>query len=341
MTVEDLAGYRPVWRDPVRTSYRGYEIFGMGPPSSGGPGVAEALQILEGENLAGMERTETLHRVLEASRLVFADRDAYIGDPAFTDVPVTGLISDGYATDRRRLIGPQAGSGPVGPGDPWPYEGRARPEGGRPRPESVSEGESTTHLTVSDRWGNVAAYTFTLEEIGGSGIVVPGGGFLLNNQISDFEPVGPHPNTPAGGKRPRSAMSPTIVVAGGRPVLALGSPGGATIITTVIGLLIETLDLGKSLPEAMSLPRASQRNTRLTSAEHDFAKGPDGEGLHRLGHRFDVRGDIGAATGVQFRPDGTVVAAAEPDRRGGGSAMTEDLGGVPGPAATAREGSGR
>ena len=327
MTVEDLAGYRPVWRDPVRTSYRGYEVIGMGPPSSGGPGVAEALQILEGENLGRMDRTGALHRVLEASRLVFADRDAYIGDPAYTDVPLAGLVSDGYATDRRRLIGPRAGTGPVAPGDPWPYEGRPRPAGSEARPESVvREGESTTHLTVADRWGNVAAYTFTLEQIGGSGIVVPGGGFLLNNQLSDFEPVGPHPNTPAGGKRPRSTMSPTIVLAGGRPVLALGSPGGATIITTVLGLLVETLDLGNSLPAAISLPRASQRNTRLTSAEHAFAKGRDGEGLHRLGHRFDVREDIGAATGLQFRPDGTVVAAAEPDRRGSGSAMTEKVG---------------
>lgn len=323
MTVEDLAGYRPVWREPVRTTYRGYEIFGMGPPSSGGPGVAEALQILEGEDLAGLERTQALHQVLEASRLVFADRDAYIGDPAYADVPLTGLISDGYATDRRRLIGPHAGSGPVPAGDPWPYEGRARRDGTRPRPESVPESESTTHLTVSDRWGNVAAYTFTLEQIGGNGMVVPGAGFLLNNQMSDFEPVGPHPNTPAGGKRPRSAMSPTIVTSGGRAVLALGSPGGATIITTVIGLLVEILDFGRSLPEAIALPRASQRNTRLTSAEHGFAKGRDGEGLHRLGHRFDVRTDIGAATGVQFHPDGTVVAATEPTRRGGGSAMTE------------------
>ena len=194
----------------------------------------------------------------------------------------------------------------------------------------MPEGESTTHLTVADRWGNVAAYTFTLEEIGGNGMVVPGAGFLLNNQISDFEPVGPHPNTPAGGKRPRSGHEPDHRDLRRAAVLALGSPGGATIITTVIGLLVETLDLGKSLPEAIGLPRASQRNTRLTSAEHGFAKGPDGEGLHRLGHRFDVRTDIGAATGVQFRPDGTVVAATEPNRRGGGSAMTEHPGGPAG-----------
>jgi gamma-glutamyltranspeptidase/glutathione hydrolase len=322
MTLDDLANYRPLWRDPVRIHYRGYDVFGMGPPSSGGPGVAEALQILEGENLTGMDRTGALHRVIETSRLVFADRDAYIGDPAFTDVPLAGLISDGYAADRRSLIGPRAGSDPAAAGDPWPYEGRPRP-GGETKPESVDESESTTHLTVADRWGNVAAYTFTLEEIGGNGMVVPGGGFLLNNQMADFEPVGPHPNTPAAGKRPRSAMSPTIVTAGGRPVLALGSPGGATIITTVIGLLVETLDFGRSLPEAIALPRASQRNTRLTSAEHAFAKGADGAGLHRLGHRFDVRADIGAATGLQWLRDGTVVAAAEPSRRGGGSAMTE------------------
>lgn len=324
MTTEDLAGYRPVWREPVQTSYRDHEIIGMGPPSSGGPAVAQALQILEGDDLAALPRSEALHRVIEAARLVYADREAYLGDPAYTDVPLTGLLSDGYAAERRRLIGPRAGTGPVAAGDPYPYEGRSRPQGEPVRDGTATESPSTTHLTVSDRWGNVAAYTFTIEEIGGSGIVVPGRGFLLNNQLSDFEPTGPHPNTPAGGKRPRSSMSPTIVLSGGRPVLALGSPGGATIITTVLGLLVETLDLGRTLPEAIALPRASQRNTRLTSAEHAFAKGPDGEGLHRLGHRFDLRGDVGAATGLEFHPDGTVTAAAEPTRRGGGSAMTTD-----------------
>jgi len=323
MTAADLAGYGPLTRPPVRVSYRHYEVLGTAPPSSGGSTVGEALEILEGFDLAGMPRADALHRVLEASRLAFADRNAWLGDPAFTDVPLAGLLSDGFAAERRQAIGARAGSSPVAPGNPYPYVRPTAP--GHPGAPAAAggEGASTTHLTVSDRHGNVVSYTFTIEQMGGSGIVVPGRGFLLNNELTDFDPVPPHPNAPGAGKRPRSSIAPTIVLRSGRPVLALGSPGGATIITTMLQILVEVLDFGRSLPTALAAPRASQRNSPETSAEPGFADSPEGRALEALGHRFTVVPELGAATGIAFLPGGRVQAAAEPVRRGGGSARAQ------------------
>ena len=132
------------------------------------------------------------------------------------------------------------------------------------------EGPSTTHLTVSDKWGNVVSYTFTIEQTGGSAITVPNHGFILNNELTDFEPTPGLANSPEGGKRPRSSMSPTIVTRDGQPILALGSPGGSTIITSVLQVLVNDLDFGMTLPQAIAAPRASQRNTAQTSAEPAF-----------------------------------------------------------------------
>ena len=324
MTTADLADYEALIRPPLRVAYRGFDVLGMAPPSSGGSTAGEALNILEGFDLAAMPRPEALHHVLEASRLAFADRNAYLGDPAFSDVPLAGLLSDGFAAERRASIGPRAAEGPVPPGDPYPHEGRRAPADGAAAAGTGREGLSTTHLTVSDRHGNVVSYTYTIEAIGGSGIVVPGRGFLLNNELTDFDPAPPqHPNAPDAGKRPRSSMAPTIVLRDGRPVLALGSPGGATIITTVLQLLVDVLDLGRPLADALAAPRASQRNTAETSAEPAFVESSDGRALAELGHRFAASPEIGAATGIAFLPDGRVEAVAEPVRRGGGRAGVE------------------
>jgi gamma-glutamyltranspeptidase/glutathione hydrolase len=187
------------------------------------------------------------------------------------------------------------------------------------------EGLSTTHLVTADRWGNVVAYTLTIEQTGGSGIVVPGRGFLLNNELTDFtfaQPASgpPDPNLPAPGKRPRSSMAPTIVLHDGAPVLAVGSPGGASIITTV--LQINRHDRGMTLPDAIAAPRASQRNsaTTPTQAEPAFLAAY-GAPLQAKGHAFVSIAELGAAAGLEFLDDGLVVAAAEPTRRGGGSAL--------------------
>ena len=211
---------------------------------------------------------------------------------------------------------------PSARGDPWPYNGSS---GSASVNVSTSEGEpgQTTHLSVVDRNGNAVSYTFTIEQIGGAGMVVPGFGFLVNNELTDFnyDSTGTA-NQVEGGKRPRSSMSPTIVLKDGKPFLVLGSPGGATIITTVLQMLVNRLDFGMTLPDALAAPRASQRNSSSTQAEPAFIN-TWGTLLGARGHTFSSTPEIGAATGIEFLGGGKVVAAAEPVRRGGGSALVE------------------
>jgi gamma-glutamyltranspeptidase/glutathione hydrolase len=322
MTMRDVQGYAAPLRDPTHVEYRGLDVYGMGPPSSGGSTGGEALNILEGWDLGALPREQALHYYLEASAYSFADRNAYLGDEDFVDVPLDGLLSQGFADERRGLITEAAATKPVAAGDPWPFDGGAGAVGAVST--AASSGENTTHLTVSDRWGNVVAYTFTIESIGGNGITVPGWGFLLNNELTDFNfDLLNHPNSVEGGKRPRSSMSPTIVLQDGRPVLAVGSPGGSMIITTVLQISVNHFDFGMTLPDAIAAPRASQRNTASVSAEPAFRSAWEAA-LSERGHRFTTTAEIGAATGIAFLPGGVVVAAAEPTRRGGGSAMVED-----------------
>jgi gamma-glutamyltranspeptidase / glutathione hydrolase len=176
---------------------------------------------------------------------------------------------------------------------------------------------------VSDRKGTVVSYTFTIESTGGNGIVVPGWGFLLNNELTDFNyDSTTHPNRADGGKRPRSSMSPTIVTDDGKPFLAVGSPGGSTIIGTVAQVLLDRIDMGRSLPKAIAAPRAVERNSPPAStAEQAYIDSPEGRALiARYGHRFAPTGEIGAVTALELGRRDKVLAAAEPTRRGGGSA---------------------
>ena len=320
----DLARYEALLRQPTRVGYRGLDVYGMAPSSSGGSTVGEALNVLEGSPLGSLPEPAALHTYLEASALAFADRNAYVGDPAHAQVPLAQLLSEGFAAERacaidpaRALPKPLPAGDPDGAYGPCPAEPADAPAGG-------AEGPSTTHLTVADAEGNVASYTLTIEQTGGSGITVPGRGFLLNNELTDFtfapaDVTVPEPNLPAPGKRPRSSMAPTIVLHDGRPVLALGSPGGATIITTVLQTLVDRIDRHLSLVDAIAAPRASQRNTAAVQAEPAFiqAWGPQ---LTALGHTFTSTPEIGAATGIEFLPGGLLLAAAETVRRGGGSA---------------------
>jgi gamma-glutamyltranspeptidase / glutathione hydrolase len=318
MTMRDLHNYVAPERAPTHVNYRGLDVYSMGPPSSGGSTVGEALNILEGYDLASMSRDLAFHYFLEASRYAFADRNAYLADPEYYDVPLSGLLSENYAATRRALIKTTAASPPVvAPGNPYPFvTGEAS--------ATAAMSETTTHLVTSDKWGNVVSYTFTIESTGGAGLVVPGWGFLLNNELTDFNfDSTTHPNRVEGGKRPRSSMSPTIVLDGGKPFLAIGSPGGSMIITTVLQMLVDRLDLGLTLAQAIADPRASQRNTTLTSAEPAFISSPEAAALLARGHGFTSTAEIGAATGIEFLPGGGVIAAAEPVRRGGGSAMVE------------------
>ena len=320
LTRADLANYRLRFPAPTRSDFRGLTVYGMSTPSSGGVAVSEALNIIERAGVSRADVTRALHYYLEASALSFADRNRYVG--ANTPQPVLDkLISDRWAKQRECLISPtRALTKPVPPGDITATGCTPAAVGG-----PTEQGQSTTNLTVADKWGNVVEYTFTIEQTGGNAMVVPGRGFLLNNELTDFNFTGtqgtaPDPNLPGPNKRPRSSMSPTIVLQDGKPFLALGSPGGATIITTVLQILLNRLVLGQSLPEAMAAPRASQRNTAGIQAEPAF-RTTYGPRLTPLGHTFgpDVA-ELGAATAIEFTGRGGFIASSEPTRRGGGAA---------------------
>jgi len=238
ITAQDLAQYRAVEREPVRGTFRGYEVVSAPPPSSGGIHILQILNILEGYDLAKMGHNSAayLHRLTEAMKFAFADRSEYLGDPDFVDVPVQRLIDKRYAERLRQAIKAERAipSVEIAPGR-----------------ELHSESTDTTHYSVADRHGNVVSNTYTLNFSFGSGIAVPGTGMLLNNEMGDFAANPGQPNmfglvqgernSVAGGKRPLSSMSPTIVLRDGRPWLATGSPGGSRIITTVAQTLLNAM----------------------------------------------------------------------------------------------------
>jgi gamma-glutamyltranspeptidase/glutathione hydrolase len=321
LTLADLTAYGVRSPAPTHITYHGLDVYGMATPSSGGSTVSEALNILEHSDLRALGPVQATHRYLEASALAFADRNRYVGD--YTQRPLLdSLLTDGFAGERACLIDPaRALTKPVAPGVPGQGGACATTSGGA----GAGNESHTTNLTVADRWGNVVEYTFTIEQIGGNGMVVPGRGFLLNNELTDFnftptQGTAADPNLPAPGKRPRSSMAPTILLDHGHPFLAVGSPGGSTIITTVLQILVNRLDLGMTLPEAIAAPRASQRNTATVTAEPAFIDSPEGTALAALGHTYTSMTEIGAATGIEFLGHGRLLAAAEPVRRGGGSA---------------------
>jgi gamma-glutamyltranspeptidase/glutathione hydrolase len=339
MELSDLAAYKALDRDPTRIDYRGLQVYGTGPPSSGGSTVGEILNILEGyQDLGSGPREKALHEYIEASRLAYADRGAFLADPGYVSVPLAQLLSDHFAAQRRGNITATAAKSPVPAGHPGAVTDTSA---------STTRVGSTTNLTVTDRWGNVVDYTFTIEQTGGSGIVVPGYGFLLNNELTDFnlttdtDPAKPNPpggvstgaNAVAGGKRPRSSIAPTIVLRNGRPFLAVGSPGGASIITTVAQILLNRVDFGMTLPDAVAAPRLSQRNSDPTQTEAAFLATPEAAALQARGQAFTVNtgtgAEIGAATAIEFLGKGQVQVAAEPVRRGGGSAMVVHGSGSP------------
>ena len=259
----------------------------------------------------------------------------YVGDPAFVDVPTETLLSQEFADARACVIDPDAASvKPVAPAALDAAGCALVPAAEAPDTENLS----TTHLSVVDRWGNAVAYTLTIEQTGGSGMIVPGRGFLLNNELTDFNfaPASatvPDPNLVEPGKRPRSSMSPTIVLDGGDVRYVVGSPGGSMIITTVTQVLMNRIDLGMTLPEAVAAPRASQRNTavggggagvphRVRSAAHAVRALVHDDGRDRRGGRHRGRserpddGRRGAgATGRWHGPGGEAGALTEVARR--------------------------
>ncbi|HEX3811304.1 MAG TPA: gamma-glutamyltransferase [Mycobacteriales bacterium] len=337
MQLYDLALYRAPIQAPTQVNYRGLDVYGMAPSSSGGSTGGETLNILNNFDLTKETRVQALHHYLEASRLAFADRNRYVGDSHYVSVPLHQLLSQQYGRDRACLIDPDhALTSPVAPGNPYATGSSCTPTQPTSARQPV-EGTNTNHFVVTDKWGNVVSYTNTIEELGGSAMVVPGRGFLLNNELTDYDFVPlqtgvPDPNLPAAGKRPRSSMSPTIVLKHGKPFLAVGSPGGASIITTVVQILLDRIDFGMTLPQAIAAPRASQRNAATTQAEPDFIAAATTPGLEKLGQAFSISDTspldptikiaptIGVASGLEFLGHGRVLAAGEPVRRGGSAA---------------------
>lgn len=328
ITRADLRKYTAPNRAPIASRYQGLDVYGMPVPSSGGIAIAEILNLMKayekktGVAASRLSEVDYLHRFSEASATAFADRNRYVGD--VEGVPVKELISPKFAKERACGFSPtstQARPIPFGSPD-GKYSGCDAKGVGQKEPY---EGKSTTHLTAADKWGNVASYTLTIEQTGGSGITVPGYGFLLNNELTDFNftpltPGVPDPNLPGSGKRPRSSMSPTIILKNGKPYLAVGSPGGSTIITSVSQTILGYVDRDLALVDAIAAPRLSSRNGSSESAEPAIYDTSVGAGLIALGHRLSSTSEIGAVTAI--RNYGKVfLAAAETTRRGGGSAM--------------------
>jgi gamma-glutamyltranspeptidase / glutathione hydrolase len=331
MRVRDLRRFHVDQPAPTHVRYRGRGIYGMPPPSSGGSTTGEALNILSGYDMSG-DRALALHHYLESLRYSFADRNRYVADPKYVDVPLHGLLDPAYAATRRCLITDHAASSPVAPGDPRPPYGAC--PAGASATRTPDHEQSTNNIVTADRWGNVVAYTNTIEHFAGTGMTVPGYGFLLNNEMTDFDfaassPSTPDVNLPAAGKRPRSSMDPTIVLRHGRPGFAVGSPGGATIITTVTQILINHIDFGMSLENAIAAPRVGNFNSPTSPAEQSFVDLPVAQTLEdTYGQQFSVvsgvtplDSQIGAATGIRLLPDHRFRAVAEPVRRGGGTAL--------------------
>ena len=333
MTTSDLRNYQALVKAPTHVNYRGLDIYSMAPPSSSGTTVGEALNILSHYNLSAESRATALFHYLEASRLSYADRNAYVGDPRYVSVPTQQLLSPAFAATRQCLIGSTALTSPVAPGNPYP------PYAACPSQSSTAaatnEGLHTNNIVTSDKWGDIVSYTNTINFFGGSGQTVPGYGFLLNDEMTDFDfaPAtagATDPNLPAGGKQPRSSMGPVIALQHGKPVFSIGAAGGSTIITTILQTLINHVDFGMSLPDALAAPRVSNTNSATSSAEPLFYNSAVAKQLtSQYGEKFTETGGTilpldyypGDATALQVLGGGKVEPIAEPVRLGGGSAL--------------------
>lgn len=311
LELEDLASYEVIDRAPVCIDYRAHEVCGMGPPSSGGLTVGQILGLLEGFDLPGIgPGPEAAHLLLEAGRLAFADRNFYIADSDFTDMP-EGLLDRDYLRERAALIDAAQSAGPAEAGTPpWDEAQLRSPDAERPR-------QGTTHFVIVDRYGDMVSATTTIEAGFGSRVMT--GGFLLNNELTDFsfrpEAEGqPIANRVEGGKRPRSSMAPTVVLRDGRPVLLTGSPGGAAIIGYTAASIISILDWGMDPQEAIDRPNIVTFNgpaiIEKTEAGQELAAA-----LEELGHEVSLR-DLNSGLHVIVVGEEGLTGAADPRREG-------------------------
>lgn len=328
VTTDDLAGYEAVWREPVRFGYRGWSVVSMPPPSSGGPTLAEMLNVLEGWDLraAGWHSPAHVHLFAEAAKRAFADRNAYLADPDFAPVPTERMASDAYADERR------AG---IRPGRATPSDSVEPGLGPAPVPAAAGAGTHTTHYSIVDAAGNVVAVTTTLNALYGSRVMVTGAGFFLNGEMDDFTAKPGEPNlyglvqgevnVVEPGKRMLSAMTPTLLLdPAGRVRMALGSPGGATIITTVAQVLSNVVDFGMDPASAVVAPRVHHQHLPdVLHYERGGLPAATVEALRAMGHEVEERdGYQGDASVVAVGADGVLIGVADP-RRGGTAAGVE------------------
>ncbi len=318
ITEEDLAAYKAREREPIRGTYRGYEIVSMPPPSSGGVGIVQMLNILEGFDLAemGHNSADYLHVLTESMRRAYSDRAEHLGDPDFNEsMPLDRLMDKDYAADLRASID-------------MTRKSESSPE----LFAQAYESEETTHFSVVDADGNMISMTYTLEFGYGSAIVVDGGGYLLNNELGDFNAVpgvtdergqiGTAPNLVAPEKRPLSSMSPTIVAQDGKPVFAIGSPGGKTIINTTMQVILNVIDHGFDIAQAIEAGRIHhQWLPDFTSIESNSLSADTLESFQARGHQIRERGSQGAAMGVYYDREQNLFLGAADSRRGDGGAV--------------------
>jgi gamma-glutamyltranspeptidase / glutathione hydrolase len=326
-----LEAFLPRMREPLRHRYRNHDVITMPPPSSGGVHLLQMLRMIEiarPEPISAEAWTVAdAHLVIEVMRRAYADRAAYMGDPAFTKIPMEGLLSDAYLLQRALGINLRQASQStrVGPGRP-PGVAEAPHLHGAPH-----ESPSTTHLTVIDAEGNAVALTQTINYIFGAGVVVPGTGIVLNDEMDDFAIapgtpnvfglVGGEANSIGAGKIPLSSMTPTIVLKDGQVRLALGSPGGSTIINTVLQIILAKVDRNLSVAESVAFPRIHMQwlpdEVRFESRALDKAMRTE---LTAMGHHLTKRSVWGNATAIEVLDDGTRIGAADPRGDGAGDA---------------------
>lgn len=291
MTEEDLAAYEPVWREPLVGDYRGSEIIAMPPPTSGGVATLQMLNLLEGFDLAGTGplSADTLHLIAESEKIAFADRNEYVADPDAVEVPTGELVSEGYADERRSEIDPDE----AGTYEPGELEGAGGETGSDNNPDA-----STTHVSVIDERGNSVALTCTIEQSFGSGVVAPGTGFLLNNELTDFSEPGAA-NEPAPGKRPRSSISPTIVVEDGEPRLVVGGAGGISIIMGSLLAVTNVVDFGMPVDRAVDAPRLDEQEGPEMVLENGRISPVAQADLTGRGHEISPEGEYADLPRVQ------------------------------------------
>ncbi|AQS55827.1 gamma-glutamyltransferase [Novibacillus thermophilus] len=327
MTLDDLKRYDVTYDTPVWGEYLGYDIASMPPPSSGGLTMLQLLKMFEELDLTqyDVRSPEKYHYMTEAMHLAYADRGAYMGDPEYVEVPKEGLLHPDYVRERVATIDPDRANPDVRPGNPWEYQD-GEPTQAVEQVDDKVEGQ-TTHFTVADRWGNLVSYTTTIEQVFGSGIMVPGYGIMLNNELTDFDAVPGGANEVQPNKRPLSSMTPTIVLKDDKPYMTVGSPGGTTIITSVMQTILNVIGYGMELKDAIEEPRIYSNqypNIRWEYGVPDLVR----QQLESMGHAWESSPrEIGNVNSLMLDEDsGLYYGAADSTREGTAIGLSsEDL----------------